>query len=274
MKKILVMVALFCNLFAGDKEVSLKIYDFIKTLAKTDVIIDSYKLTNVIPVSDNWKAYVLNISINGSDVTDVFFTDGVNIAHGFYSLDDKEDMRAKILDEESLKSFDKELYDSKFLIKGDASSKNKVVIFSDPICPYCVNLLPQINSQYSKSTNVAIYYYPFPLTKIHPTAETISRAIYVLKEKGFLKSELQFYSHLKEDEKMQNRLKKEDSVLSLLNEKYNSKLTEDDLYTKEVDEHMNFSGERVEKNKIKSTPTIFVNGMLDLEQKKIFNLKD
>lgn len=274
MKKMLLAVMLVCNLFAGDKEVGLKIYDFIKTLTKTDVVVKSYILSDVIPVSDSWKAYIMKININDADITDVFFSDGVNLAHGFYSLDNKEDLRAKFLEAESIKTFSEELYDPNFLIKGDKSSENKIVIFSDPMCPYCVNLLPQIKSKYNKSRNIAIYYYPFPLKRIHPTSSIISRAMYVLKAKGILESELQFYDHLKENNNLQELLKKEESVLDVLNKKYNTNLTKDELLTKEVNEHMNIASARVQKNKITSTPTIFVNGILDLEQKKLFNIKD
>jgi protein-disulfide isomerase len=68
--------------------------------------------------------------------------------------------------------------DDKDYIEGDASSDVIVVEYSDPECPFCVQLHPtmkQIRNEYED--RVAFAYRYFPLTQIHPHSYDESKAI-------------------------------------------------------------------------------------------------
>jgi thiol:disulfide interchange protein DsbC len=56
----------------------------------------------------------------------------------------------------------------------------KLVVFSDPDCPYCQKLEHEL----VKLPNVTLYIAPFPLTSLHPNAAAISERIWCSKDQG------------------------------------------------------------------------------------------
>lgn len=70
--------------------------------------------------------------------------------------------------------------------RGDGA--RKLVVFSDPDCPYCKKLEQE---SLARIDNVTIYTFLFPLTSIHPDAERKSRTIWCAEDrvaawKGFM----------------------------------------------------------------------------------------
>lgn len=60
-------------------------------------------------------------------------------------------------------------------VKG--KGERKLYVFTDPDCPYCQKL-----EQYMTSIdNVTVYLFLFPLTKLHPQAETVANQIWCAK---------------------------------------------------------------------------------------------
>jgi protein-disulfide isomerase len=63
-------------------------------------------------------------------------------------------------------------------VEGDTKSKVVVVEYSDPECPYCIQLHPTMKKlRTDYGDKVAFVYRTFPLTQIHPHAFDESRAI-------------------------------------------------------------------------------------------------
>jgi thiol:disulfide interchange protein DsbC len=62
-------------------------------------------------------------------------------------------------------------------VKGDGS--RKLVLFSDPDCPYC----QQLERELQGITNVTIYTLLFPVKELHPDAERKSRLIWCAKDR-------------------------------------------------------------------------------------------
>jgi len=63
---------------------------------------------------------------------------------------------------------DPNIYDDKHLIAGDKDAKHKLVVFSDPQCPFCKEIVPnmyKIVKEYPK--RFALYYYHMPLLRLH-----------------------------------------------------------------------------------------------------------
>jgi thiol:disulfide interchange protein DsbC len=65
------------------------------------------------------------------------------------------------------------------VVKGDGS--RKLVVFSDPDCPYCKQLEQK---SLSAVNNVTIYTFLFPLQDLHPDAANKARAIWCAPDKG------------------------------------------------------------------------------------------
>ena len=61
---------------------------------------------------------------------------------------------------------------------GDAikfgSGSRRLFVFSDPDCPFCRQLEPELG----QLTDVQIFVFPFPLTSLHPNARVVSESIW------------------------------------------------------------------------------------------------
>ncbi len=63
------------------------------------------------------------------------------------------------------------------LLMGAKNAKTKLIVFTDPECPYCKKLHEELKALVEKRKNIAIHIVLFPLTKIHPTSYKKSKAI-------------------------------------------------------------------------------------------------
>lgn len=63
------------------------------------------------------------------------------------------------------------------LILGDKKAANKVIVFTDPDCPFCGKLHEEIKKVVEKRKGIAFYIKLFPLTKLHPDAYWKSKSI-------------------------------------------------------------------------------------------------
>ncbi len=62
------------------------------------------------------------------------------------------------------------------LLLGKKSAKSKVIVFTDPECPYCVKLHTELKEVVRRDPNIAFLIKLFPL-KMHPNAYDISKSI-------------------------------------------------------------------------------------------------
>lgn len=77
----------------------------------------------------------------------------------------KVDLTQQRIDEANKLNWSDMPFDASFsVVKGDGS--RKIAVFSDPECPYCKKLEPELD----KLNNVTIHYFPMPLG-IHATAQ-------------------------------------------------------------------------------------------------------
>lgn len=62
------------------------------------------------------------------------------------------------------------------LLLGKASAKTKVIVFTDPECPYCKKLHEELKEVVRRDPNIAFLIKLFPL-KMHPNAYEVSKSI-------------------------------------------------------------------------------------------------
>ena len=71
------------------------------------------------------------------------------------------------------------------LLLGEPSAKTKVIVFTDPECPYCKKLHEQLKDVVRRDPNIAFLIKLFPL-KMHPNAYEVSKSIVCSNSMKFL----------------------------------------------------------------------------------------
>ncbi len=64
------------------------------------------------------------------------------------------------------------------IVKGDGS--RKLIVFSDPECPFCKRLEQEL----TKVNNLTMYVFLFPIESLHPGTTSLSRAIWCAKDRA------------------------------------------------------------------------------------------
>ncbi|HND25833.1 MAG TPA: DsbC family protein [Rhodocyclaceae bacterium] len=96
-----------------------------------------------------------------------------------YDMKEQKDLTAAVLDE--LNKVDVAalpLADAIKTVRG--KGERKLFVFSDPDCPYCKRLEPEL----AKLDNVTIYTFLYPLDGLHPDARRKAQAIWCAKDRA------------------------------------------------------------------------------------------
>lgn len=232
---------------------------------------DNYELENVevylkkpLKEPKGWSANFIKLQIklkkhNRSIVQrDIIFSNDK-----FYATDLFSAKTSKSLKSITRPDIDK-FYDKEHLISGKLNAKHKIAVFSDPVCPFCIDFVPDV-IKFAKSKDVALFYFHLPLTSIHPSALTLSKAMEAAKRKGILDIELKTYKAF-----FELNTKDEDEILKVFNEKMDTNITKDDI--KATEKSIQKDLEIAEFMMINSTPTFFVDGKLDDDRKALLEL--
>ncbi len=158
----------------------------------------------------------------------------------------------------------KEIYDDKHLIAGNKDAKHKIVVFSDPQCPFCQTIIPKVyKATVDNPKTFALYYYHFPLLRIHPVSDIISRAMVVEHQKGNNQKVMDMYKF-----KINPREVNATKVLGRLNKEFSMNITEEQLNTDAVNKELKFDKEMATKAMVSGTPTIYIDEVWDPTRKK------
>jgi thiol-disulfide isomerase/thioredoxin len=265
--------------FAGNLTTKEKVQKFLTTSIKPNknIKVLGFHIAKVIDLKDipGWKAYVLTIDIellkqNNRVITikDVIFSNGKYLSRAFVDIDTKKKLKDKIL-----KSFSPDApmsyYDDEHLLYGSKDAKYKVLVFSDPQCPFCMDFVPDLMEFVKKHPkDFALYYYHMPLS-IHPGSDTIVKAEIAARKKGYKDISYKVY---KKDVEVDTKDPKK--VLKVFNKKLKTNITLDDIKNKDVEKR--FSNDLYKANKILvgGTPTVYVNGKYDAGREKLQKLMD
>ncbi|WP_294962122.1 thioredoxin domain-containing protein [Sulfurimonas sp.] len=225
------------------------------------------KQTIVLEKVKGWNAYIVNINatVKGEkgnrDIKQsmVWFSNGDTISP------DLIDMKTGISFKESLSpSFEAKYYKKENLIYGNANAKHRVAIFSDPLCPFCRNYVPEaINAMKKSPEKFAIYYYHFPLPTLHPAGVELVRAAVAAELKGKKDVVLKLYT-VKVDAKERDVKK----ILAAFNKTMNTNITPADLTSKAVNEHIKNDMDIATALMVSGTPTVFFDDKLDKTKRK------
>jgi protein-disulfide isomerase len=158
---------------------------------------------------------------------------------------------------------DPSIYDDKHLIAGEKDAKHKLVVFSDPQCPYCREIVPKMYKRVKKyPKDFVLYYYHMPLLRLHPVSDIITRAMLVEQKRKNFDKVIDMYS-LKINPTELNVTK----VLNKINEEYDLNITQSDIEKPEIALELKHDRDVGTKAMVSGTPTLFIDGKWDRTKK-------
>ena len=226
----------------------------------------SINMKKELPVK-GWYGYVLDVEAKVEDkiinAKDIVFSDG-----RYISLDLLDSTNGNSLKDLLTPSLTSKYYDKTKLIAGNHNAKDKIVVFSDPLCPFCMDYIPDIIKYVNKNKDsIALYYYHFPLLRLHPVAGPLSKLMELAKEKGIKDIELKVYE-ADWDEYFASKETDVKKIINGFNKEFKTTFTEDDLTSIDLIDSMEKDIKMGEDVMVQGTPTIFVNGEKDTMRDK------
>jgi thiol-disulfide isomerase/thioredoxin len=269
----LLIISLSINLLNANSFLEDKILNFLKkTIAPTK----SYKITNIrltgskeIDSMKGWKVFFVKVDLKiiGKDknltISDKIFTNGKVIARDLISINSGRSIKSMFVPD-----FDSKYYNDKNIIAGDKNAKNKLVVFSDPLCPFCMSFMPEIIKFVKKYPNqFVLYYYHFPLN-IHPNSKTIIKASLTAKKMGLKDVDLKVYEKAFDFEGGKDDKK----ALEAFNKEMGTKFSLKDINNPEIIKLLEDDIKVVNNLGLMGTPRLFVNGKFDKTRQMYKNL--
>lgn len=259
-------VLLSASLFANDEVV----IDFEKKRVSQNPNVEVNSVTvntkKELPVS-GWNGYILDVSANvqgkAINAKDIIFSDGKYI-----SLDLIDAKTGKSLKDFVTPNLTDQYHDKSKLIAGNHNAKDKIVIFSDPLCPFCMDYVPDVINYVNKNKDkVALYYYHFPLLGLHPAAAPLSKLIEVAKHKGIKDVELKVYK-TNWEQYFDAKSVDEKKILEAFNKEFKTTIKLEEITSKEINESLQKDIAMGEEVMVQGTPTVFVNKEKDSSRQK------
>lgn len=230
---------------------------------KTGSSVQSVKTLSSYPIegTNGWKVYFLNMEVNvkiGNSETirvlnKVVFNKGGKIA---FSLKDKQGKDyAKILKPKVPEI----AYDKKHLLVGNKNAKHKILLMSDPFCPFCQEIVPVLIDEVKANPDVfALYYYHLPLLKIHPAADITTKAMHIFQEKGEIEKLKACYRL-----PLSGKERNPKVILDAIAKKTGVNFSLEELNTLAIYDALAFDMDMKKRLMVTGTPTIFIDGTWD-----------
>jgi len=244
------------------------VQDFIDEQLKNNpfVVEGKAKITEVKPIEQlkGWDAYIIKLHVklkNNQEATQkvVLFSNGELVANDFIDILTGDSIKDSIKPK-----FDDEYYQDKYLIYGSKNAKHKVAIFSDPLCPFCKQYVPQILEYTKKDPNkFAVYYYNLPLQRLHPASVDIVKALIAARLKGIKIDKIKLYKEfdIKPNEKDPKK------ILDKFNRVMGTNLSVADIRTKAVEDEYKKELKISDDLMVAGTPSVYIDGKYDRTKK-------
>jgi thiol-disulfide isomerase/thioredoxin len=205
-------------------------------------------------------AYDVSLTIKGKDirVKDILFSNGTMISPELIDIKTNQSFKKMMYPTLSLKYSDEE-----FLIAGNKNSKHKIVVFSDPLCPNCIDIMPQLIKDVKKNPKMlSLYYIHMPLS-MHPPAKTIVKASMIAAKQGIKNVTYKVYTANFEEHFDAYEEKDNKKVLKIFNKKLNTNITMKQINSKELTKELKHSLKLSDDAMVQGTPTVFFDGKID-----------
>jgi len=221
--------------------------------------------TQKIPGNNNWKAYLVmaNLIYKGKTIKEpmTIFADEKS---GLATMSLFDAKTGKDYQRTIKPSLPESYYDDEHLVFGDKNAKHKMVIFSDPQCPFCIQFVPKAIKDFKeKKGDIALYYYHMPLVRLHPVSEPLTRVMEVLQKEGKREQALKVY-----DLKISAREKNVDKILAALKKQLGIEVSKEAIAKKEIKEAVQKDMDAAREMMVRGTPTVYLDGEFDESRAK------
>ncbi|ATB69789.1 putative membrane protein [Sulfurospirillum diekertiae] len=254
------------SLFAADANADLdtKVTTFLQ---KAIVPNENYTFDKVVILKKeamkempDWMVYFVRIDLNlvkqegkKLSVNDMVFTNGKILSKDFTNLNNGRSVKGSY----SL-DMDASAYNKEHLLAGNLNAPHKIVVFSDPSCPFCMDFVPEVLADVQKYPETfALFYYHFPLN-IHPASPTLVKAMIFAEEKGdheIVKKVYKEFFDIKETD--------EKAILDIFNKALNKNFTIEQINQPHILKQLNSDQELANALMVNGTPTIYLDGKKD-----------
>ncbi len=224
----------------------------------------SVKILDKVPLEEpkGWTAYAIEFHLGlkrknkEQNITqsDILFVNGRYVAPDLINIKTNESLKHSVV-----LNFQDSYYDADHLLFGHENAVHKIAVFSDPLCPFCRQVVPKLFRIAKKYPDTfALYYYHLPIKMLHPASVPLAKAIIYLKKHGNKKAIERIY---KTD--FNYRETDEAKVIAALDKKLGLKLTVKDINTPDILNELHHDEELAEKLLVHGTPAVFVDGKFD-----------
>lgn len=206
----LISVSLFGASKIDKQQLNNKVIKYMTYAVKHDsrlhLKLDSIAIKYVKNIHYGWKMYVLKLKAttpSGRTILSpyILFTNGYYATASLQNMQTHQALQNQEYRKLAMQQQSKEqrehakwaktftlpskYYNKKHLLIGKLSYKNKIVLLSDPLCIACIGTLPPLFKAIKESgKKVAVYYYDFSITQLHPTSKVMAALILYAKEHG------------------------------------------------------------------------------------------
>ena len=151
------------------------------------------------------------------------------------------------------------MYNDAHLLFGNKDAKHKVLIFSDPQCPFCQEEVPEIfKAARENPTKLVVYYYHLPLLRIHPVSDVLTRVMHVAQHEGKSDMVEKIYS-LKINPDETNVA----TILAAVKKHSGYVVTPVQIDAKKVKAAIKADADAAGRMMVSGTPTIYIDGEWD-----------
>ena len=216
---------------------------------------------------NGWFGYVFNLTftVKGKQLTqkDTLFTNGALITTELINAKTKRSFKDMMYPKLGKKYFNK-----KNLIAGNTNAKHTLVLFSDPLCPICLDEVPFIIKNVTENPkNIALYYYHLPLD-MHPTARTLSKASMIATQMGIKDVEYKLYTTNFGNFYDAYAEKDNQKALEFFNKTFKTNITMVQINNSKLDERLKHDMQMSDDAFVSGTPTLFLDGEMDKSRMK------
>ena len=236
--------------------------DFAKRfiISKHSINIESIEVLEIVKIKDmpGWEAYLMlmNLEYQGKKLSapQTIFINGdlatTTLINRVKKINYSKELRPKVPES---------LYDDAHLLFGNKNAKHKVLVFSDPQCPFCMDIVPKIMKAAKEHPDtIALYYYHFPLIQLHPVSETLVRIMHVAQEFGRKDVIEKLYSL-----KIDPRETDIEKIIKAVKDYTGFPVGKGQINDKKVFAVIKKDEKVAEKLMVSGTPTVFVDGKWD-----------
>ncbi len=214
--------------------------------------------------ADGFYAFFVIINLKIKDKNSTIKQPDVIITNGTYMISQMIDIKKRKAVKSSLSpDFNPKYYKKENLLYGNEDAKHKMVLFSDPQCPFCVDESPFLMDKVKKHPKLfALYYYHLPL-EMHPAAKTIVKAVLVAEKKGYKDILKRAY-----EADIDIRSKDEDVILKVFNEKLKTNITKAEINNPEIINRLESDTIVAKEMFVHGTPSLYLDGVKDNSRSK------